>query len=133
MTQRATKERFITADGYALAFVFFVAGVLKLVALPPLAELFKEFGLPPAALILVGAVEVVVAVATVVPRTHPYGAMGACAVMAGAAITHAMTGVLVWMLLVNAAIFAAALWIVMNHRPGIFVARPPDERPHGTP
>ena len=118
------KERRLAVTRYALLAIFAVAGALKVLRVPMVVAMFDAFGLPRVALLVAGGVELVMAGLLAFRRTHAWGAMGACVAMAFAAGCHAITGVMLWMVLVNAALFVAGLSIVVNHRPPFMYQHP---------
>jgi uncharacterized membrane protein YphA (DoxX/SURF4 family) len=101
----------------ALGVVFLASGLTRLLGLPMQAELFAQFGFPRWMIYAVGAVEVLIAVLTLTPSTHSYGAVGVVLLMAGAVLTHAVTGVRVPMIALNALLLFPAIWVVRRDRP----------------
>lgn len=125
-----TKELRLRLAGVVLGAVFLASGLTKWVAAPMQVRLFEELGLPMAAMFAIGTLELIAAVLVVIRRTHAYGAMIICLIMAGAIITHVMTGVALPLLFANALLFATALWVVINHRPGFLLLRTEHDEHH---
>lgn len=71
----------------AVAAMFLFSGAMKLVATPAMVELFDAIGVGQWLLYLTGALEVVGAIALLVPRFVAHGAVLLAAVMAGAVVT----------------------------------------------
>lgn len=106
--------RFVTT---AMAVVFFLAGLAKWLRLSMVVELFRQLGLPGWMLLVVGTLEIGFATLLINRPTRPYGAMGLAVVMAGAVMTHAMTGVMLPMIFLNALLFTGCVWVVIKDRP----------------
>lgn len=123
MTRSARTQVVVSIVTGALALVFAGAGVTKLLGLPWQVELFHSFGLPHWMLLVVGAVEIVLAGLLISKTTRSFGAIGLAMLMIGASLAHVMTHVLLPMLFVNAALCFAAGWLVMQHRPEFFRVR----------
>ena len=70
------------------AAAFLAAGGSKLAAAPAMVEIFAKLGAGQWFRYLTGALEVIGAVALLVPRTAFYGAVLLAAVMVGAVVTH---------------------------------------------
>src|ERR1700761_1825008 len=70
------------------AFAFLAAGGSKLAAAPAMVEMFAKLGAGQWFRYLTGALEVIGAVALLVPRAAFYGAVLLAAVMVGAVVTH---------------------------------------------
>ena len=70
------------------AAAFLAAGGSKLAAAPAMVEIFAKLGAGQWFRYLTGALEVIGAVALLVPRTSFYGAVVLAVVMAGAIVTH---------------------------------------------
>ncbi len=70
------------------AAAFLAAGGSKLAAAPAMVEMFAKLGAGQWFRYLTGALEVIGAVALLVPRTAFYGAVLLALVMAGAIVTH---------------------------------------------
>lgn len=109
-------ERKLRLVSAGLAAVFASAGATKLIGGPVLVELFERVGLVSARL-PIGVVELVIAGLLLSSRTRSWGAMATIVVMAGAALTHVFTGVLLPALFINAAIGLTATWVVVKQRP----------------
>src|ERR1700679_313429 len=70
------------------AFAFLAAGGSKLAGAPAMVEMFAKLGAGQWFRYLTGALEVIGAVALLVPRAAFYGAVLLAAVMIGAIVTH---------------------------------------------
>ena len=70
------------------AFAFLAAGGSKLASAPPMVEMFAKLGAGQWFRYLTGALEVIGAVALLVPRAAFYGAVLLATVMVGAIVTH---------------------------------------------
>jgi uncharacterized membrane protein YphA (DoxX/SURF4 family) len=70
------------------AFAFLAAGGFKLAAAPAMVEVFAKLGAGQWFRYLTGALEVIGAVALLVPRAAFYGAVLLAIVMIGAIVTH---------------------------------------------
>ncbi|MEW5738033.1 MAG: DoxX family protein [Myxococcota bacterium] len=122
-------ERRLNVLGVFLGSVFLLTGLTKLAGAPFQERLIQSFGFPPWVLLAVGAAEVIFAALVLIPATRPYGAMGIALVMAGATLTRAMTGVALPLMLLDAVLFSAAVWVVREQRPA-FLAIHWREDPH---
>jgi uncharacterized membrane protein YphA (DoxX/SURF4 family) len=100
-----------------LGFVFVTSGATKLLGLSTLAEFFVSLRLPPWMLPVVGGAEFVVGLLTLNRSTHSYGAVGVALMMIGAALSHVMTGYMLPMVALNAALLVAAVWVIVKDRP----------------
>ena len=72
----------------AIGLAFFLAGSAKLLRAKPLASQFKEFGLPPWAMLAVGFLELAGAVDLFVSPVSFFAAVGLALLMVGAAANH---------------------------------------------
>jgi uncharacterized membrane protein YphA (DoxX/SURF4 family) len=72
----------------ALAAMFVMAGASKLFGAPEMVRMFETIGMGQWFRVLTGGIELAAAVALLVPRTAPFGAMLLMGTMAGAALTH---------------------------------------------
>lgn len=131
MDERERRDVLLRALGVTLGVIFLISGFAKLGGAPSQERLFEAFGFPAWALLVVGAAEVLFASLTLVPRTRPYGAMGLAVVMAGAVLTRAFTGVALPMMLLDAVLFTAAVWVVREQRPPFLEVHWDDGRPRG--
>jgi uncharacterized membrane protein YphA (DoxX/SURF4 family) len=125
-------QRRLTVLGSAMTVVFLASGLSKLAGLPSQVQLFEAFGFRHWVLPVVGSIELVLAMLVFRPVTRPWGAIGIALVMAGAVITRAMTGVALPMMLLDALLFSAAVYIVVKQRPAFLAIHWPDERPSVT-
>ncbi|MDP1824289.1 MAG: DoxX family protein [Archangium sp.] len=100
-----------------LGLVFLTSGATKLLGLSTLGDFFVHLRLPPWMLPAVGGAEFIVGLLTLNRSTHWYGAVGVAVMMIGAALTHVMTGYLLPMVFLNAALLAASVWVVVKDRP----------------
>ena len=82
-------------------------------------ETFARLGLPDVLAPLVGSIEVAAAALLFVPRTRFWGASALVATMAGAALTHLVSGVDVGMVGVNLVLLALSGVIAWTHRPAM--------------
>lgn len=128
----ATNSRLATTAATAVGLVFIVTGTAKLLRLQPVVELFSAFKLPAWSLFAVGMFELVAAVLLLVPRTRTFGAIGVCATMAGASLSHVLTGIEQEMLLVDVVFFAISAWLVLRDPPALFTIDWQAD-PHGHP
>ena len=71
-----------------LALAFALAGVAKLAGVRPLAEQFREFGLPRPIMLLVGLLELAGAAGLFVDRLTIWAALGLAGLMVGAVGNH---------------------------------------------
>ncbi len=71
-----------------LVFPFLAAGILKLLSNPAWIARFRAYGYPEKFYLLIGLVELLGALALLVPRLAAYGATVLIAVMIGATVTH---------------------------------------------
>ena len=102
----------VTGISVVLALVFLAAGAAKLLNLPTAAEMFVAFGLPRWSLLPVGLIEVFTGALLLIGSTRFFGALAFCAIMIGAAAVHLTSGVMLPLTFANAALFAAAAWVV---------------------
>jgi putative oxidoreductase len=88
------------------------SGVPKLLGVEQLAQNFARWGYPPWFLPVVGVIEVVGGIATLLPRTRFYGAALLTGTMGGAILTHLRFGEIVESVpsLVLGAICAIVAW-----------------------
>lgn len=100
-----------------LGFVFLTSGATKLLGLSSLADFFVSLRLPAWMLPVVGGAELVVGLLTLNRSTHAYGAVGVALMMIGAALSHVMTGYMLPMVFLNAALLVAAVWVIVKDRP----------------
>jgi len=75
-----------------LAAMFALQGIAKLASSPEWVSRFKAWGYPDNFYLVIGAMELVGAVALFIPRLAGFGALILLAVMAGATITHLAHG-----------------------------------------
>lgn len=75
-----------------LAVIFFGVGVAKLVSHNMFVVMFDALELPRWFMYVTGAIEIVVSVTLMYPRTVFLGAIGVMCLMLGALIVHAMHG-----------------------------------------
>jgi putative oxidoreductase len=89
---RRPLSRGLNVTGWVLqglaAAAFLAAGGSKLAAAPAMVEMFAKLGAGQWFRYLTGALEVIGAVALLIPRTAFYGAALLAVVMAGAIVTH---------------------------------------------
>jgi uncharacterized membrane protein YphA (DoxX/SURF4 family) len=71
-----------------LVFPFLAAGIPKLAGNPAWVARFRAYAYPEKFLLLIGAVELLGALALLISRLAPYGATVLIAVMIGATVTH---------------------------------------------
>jgi hypothetical protein len=71
-----------------VAVAFFAAGSMKLLGLPMMVEMFEQVGLGQWFRYLTGTLELVGAVAILIPTVAGFGAVLLCAIMVGAIFTH---------------------------------------------
>ena len=71
-----------------LVFPFLAAGIPKLASAPGWIARFRGYGYPENFYLMVGAIELLGALALLIPRLAAYGAMVLIAVMIGATVTH---------------------------------------------
>lgn len=76
-----------------VAAMFLFAGGMKLVGAQPMVELFNEIGIGQWFRYLTGGLEIVGAMAILIPRLVAYGALLLAGVMVGAVFTDLMLGV----------------------------------------
>ncbi len=69
-------------------FPFLAAGIPKLISNPGWVVRFRGYGYPEKFYLVIGAVEVLGALALLIPRLAAYSATGLIAVMIGATVTH---------------------------------------------
>jgi hypothetical protein len=117
--------------GFTLGALFFASGLTKLLGFAAWDRLFQAFGLPAWSVYLVGAIELESGVLAFMAPTRPYGAMGIAVVAAGATLARAFTGVALPLMLLDALLFTAAVWIVREQRPAFLSPREVEEHPHG--
>lgn len=92
-----------------LALIFLLSGGAKLLGLEFEVHAFERWGYPVWFMYFTGAVEVVGAVALMIPRLASVAALGLSGVMVGAVATHVMYSE--WMMLVIASvILLTAVW-----------------------
>jgi len=103
----------------ALALTFLMAGATKVLGAPMQVETFARLGLPDLLRPFVGSVEVAAAVLLFVPRTRFWGASALVATMAGAALTHLVSGVDVAMVGVNVVLLALSGVLAWADRPSV--------------
>lgn len=100
-----------------LALMFFQAGGSKLFGAQMMIESFARWGLPDWFRPVVGVVEVAGGALLLLPRTRFYGATVLAGSMAGAALTHLVSGVDLQTLPVVGVLFALAGGIAWFQRP----------------
>lgn len=83
----------VVAVGTLLGVWFLLAGMQKFLARAAFEQMFGDFGLPLAAVPVIGVVELAGAVLVLIPRSAMIGAALIAAVMVGAAACHLLTGV----------------------------------------
>lgn len=98
-------------------FVFLSLGASKLLGLSMATQFLERLRLPHWTLLAVGVAEFLVGILVLNRKTHSYGALGIALMMIGAALTHIMTGVMLPMVFVNAALVVSAVWVVVKDRP----------------
>ncbi|MQA14275.1 MAG: DoxX family membrane protein [Pseudonocardiaceae bacterium] len=76
----------------AIAALFLFGGGMKLAGAPPMVELFDEIGFGQWFRFVTGGLEIVGAVALLIPRLVAYGALLLAGVMAGAVVTELALG-----------------------------------------
>jgi putative oxidoreductase len=75
---------------FLLAVLFAVQGIVKLGGSPAWVSRFQRWGYPDHFYLIVGALELLAAIALVIPRVAKWGALVLIVVMAGATATHAV-------------------------------------------
>lgn len=111
------RERTVVQVSAFLALVLAASGAAKLAGVQAAVDLFTAFQLPGWTLWVVGSLETATAVLLIIPKTRGFGALGVCAIMAGATLAHVLTGVMRPMLVLNLGLFATGLWLTLHHRP----------------
>lgn len=124
-------QRRLTVLGSAMTVVFLASGLSKLAGLQSQVQLFEAFGFRHWVLPVVGSLELVLAMLVFRPATRAWGAIGIALVMAGAVIARAMTGVALPMMLLDALLFSASVYIVVKQRPAFLAIHWTDEHPKG--
>ncbi len=107
----------LTLISRGLAAIFFATGLTHVLRLKSQVTFFERLDLPVGAITVVGLCEWIFAIMLLVPRTRPWGAIGLCGLMFGAALAHIMTGSLLSMLFVHATLIYAAIWVFVKSRP----------------
>lgn len=94
---------------YLLGVIFAASGVAKLAALPFEVEAFSRWGYSPEFMYFTGVLEVLGAIAVVIPRLSMLAASGLAVLMLGAMATHATHAE--WpMLILATGIFTLCAW-----------------------
>lgn len=96
--------------------IFAGSGLLKVVMLPDQEQMFSSFGLPEWLLPVVGVLELSFGALILNARWRPWGALLLALEMAGVAVLHIVTGVMVEMVLINAALFTGATYVLIKER-----------------
>jgi uncharacterized membrane protein YphA (DoxX/SURF4 family) len=96
--------------------IFVGSGLLKVVMLPEQEQMFRSFGFPEWPLPVVGVVEIIFGALILNPRWRPWGALLLALEMAGVAVLHILTGVMAEMVLINAALFTGATYVLFKER-----------------
>jgi uncharacterized membrane protein YphA (DoxX/SURF4 family) len=86
--KRSSDERWTTGISIALALVYGLAGVLKLIRADLMVERFQAWGYPEVMMLVVGMLEVAGALGLLIPRIASLAAIGLALLMAGAVYTH---------------------------------------------
>ena len=71
-----------------MALLFIMQGIMKLAPNSPWSEMFVDWGYPSGSHVVIGVIELVAAIALLVPRAAAYAAVTLALVMLGAAGTH---------------------------------------------
>lgn len=108
---RFWRQRAVRGISLFLAVVMAIAGFMKLVGLPMIADEFEHWLYPRWFMHFAGAFELVAAGLTAYPKTRRYGVCLVMAAMFGAIITH-MKFDYEWTPLVLPILFFAAAWYV---------------------
>ena len=126
MSEQRPRGQAITFWGLSIfvGLAFLASGGLKLLGAKQLAQNFARWGYPAWFLPVVGVIEVVGAIATVLPRTRFYGAALLTGTMVGAVATHLRFGEIAESVpsLVLGVICAILAW---GHRPAFLRAARP--------
>jgi putative oxidoreductase len=104
----------------ALAAMFLFAGGSKLAAAPAMVDLFAAIGLGQWFRYVTGAIEVIAAVALLIPSAAVFGAMLLIPTMFGAAIANLFIGQSPAVPLVLLLVAAAVAWSRRNQLQGVF-------------
>lgn len=104
--------------------IFVGSGLLKVVMLPEQEQMFRSFGLPEGLLPVVGVLELVFGALMLNTRWRPWGALLLALEMAGVAVLHIVTGVLVELVLINAALFIGAAYVFFKDRRSLLGSPP---------
>jgi len=72
--------------------LFGMAGLGKVTGGAEVVEMFRNWGFPDGAHLVIGVIELAGAIGLVIPRTIGYAALGLIGVMIGAAMTHLLNG-----------------------------------------
>ena len=75
-----------------LAGMFVMAALAKLGGAVAMVAMFRNYGYPDKFYLLVGAVELLGAIALLIPRLTAYGAAALAVIMVGASVTHLLSG-----------------------------------------
>ena len=104
----------------ALAAMFLFAGGSKLVGAPAMVNLFATIGLGQWFRYVTGAIEIIAAVALLIPSAAPFGALLLVATMFGAAMANLFIGQSPAVPLVLLLVAAAVAWTRRNQLRGVF-------------
>lgn len=102
---------------FALAALSALAGLFHVFRAPGQVELFSQLDMPPGTLVASGLIELLIAVAIIIPRTRPWGAAALTFFWMGAVMWHVMSGVKLGFLMLYFFPISAGVWLFVKTRP----------------